>query len=317
LTYVANFHELPHADVRDLDTELIPDHDLLLAGFPCQPFSVAGVSKKNSLHRPHGFADETQGNLFFELARIVAAKRPAAFLFENVKNLKSHDGGRTYQVIMDTLRKKLGYHVYDTIVDARHFVPQHRERVFIVGFRDDVPFSFPLISGSCPTLGSILEDNVDPKYTLTDHLWQYLQEYARKHRERGNGFGFGLFGPDDIARTLSARYYKDGSEILIRQNKARNPRRLTPRECASLMGFPKDYRIVVSDTQAYKQFGNAVVVPAVQVISRRMLICMAQAGIIKSDIVRRERSRNGSVNGGKVILPPSPGVLPLIASTPS
>jgi DNA (cytosine-5)-methyltransferase 1 len=292
-TYRDNFgFEDIHGDITNVDAASIPDHDILLAGFPCQPFSIAGVSKKNSLGRAHGFACNTQGTLFFDVERIIARKRPKAFLLENVKNLVSHDGGRTYAVIMDVLKEKLGYHVFPRIVDSMVFVPQHRERIFLVGFRDSVPFDWQDVTWPSkarrPTLGSILHPEngtevgelpytdangmVDPRYTLSDRLWKYLQDYARKHQARGNGFGFGLFGPEDVARTLSARYYKDGSEVLIRQE-GRNPRRLTPRECARLMGFDRDgrrFRIPVSDTRAYKQFGNSVVVPVIERIAQAM-----------------------------------------------
>lgn len=293
-TYRANFpgdnHDIA-GDIREVAASDIPDHDVLLAGFPCQPFSIAGVSKKNALGRPHGFHCDTQGTLFFDVARIIEHHRPKAFVLENVKNLVNHDRGQTFRVIHKTLTDELGYHVYSRVINSRCLVPQQRERIFIVGFRDRVDFSFddldlPLAENG-PRLGSILhpEDGseraespftegdlakVSDKYTLTDHLWSYLQGYAEKHRAAGNGFGFGLCGPDDVARTLSARYFKDGSEILIRQqNKA--PRRLTPRECARLMGFDEptgsSFRIPVSDTQAYKQFGNAVVVPVVKAVA--------------------------------------------------
>jgi DNA (cytosine-5)-methyltransferase 1 len=262
----------------------------LLAGFPCQPFSIAGVSKKNSLGRKHGFLDETQGTLFFDVARIITAKRPAAFLLENVKNLTSHDRGRTFDVILRTLTEELGYKVWHKVIDAQHFVPQHRERIVIVGFREAVPFCWDdlkLPPKGSVRLGSILhpEDGsekaeapytlganaaVNGKYTLTDKLWQYLQGYADKHKAAGNGFGFGLVTPDDVARTLSARYYKDGSEILVSQGRRKNPRRLTPRECARLMGYGDDFRIPVSDTQAYKQFGNSVAVPVFEAVARIM-----------------------------------------------
>ncbi len=290
-TYTANFrdnHE-PHGDITAIHTSDIPDHDVLLAGFPCQPFSIAGVSKKNALGRLHGFLDETQGTLFFDVARILEAKRPAAFLLENVKNLTSHDKGRTFEVILKTL-DELGYKVCSKIIDAQHFVPQHRERIVIVGFREEVPFDWNCLQlppkGKI-RLNSILHpengsENAEPpytegiratvndKYTLTDKLWQYLQGYADKHKAAGNGFGFGLVTPDDIARTLSARYYKDGSEILVSQGSSRNPRRLTPRECARLMGYGDDFRIPVSDTQAYKQFGNSVAVPVFEAVARVM-----------------------------------------------
>jgi DNA (cytosine-5)-methyltransferase 1 len=290
-TYSANFGigESLVGDITQFPAEEIPDHDVLLAGFPCQPFSLAGVSKKNALGRPHGFACTTQGTLFFDVARIIAAKRPKAFLLENVKNLLSHDKGNTFRVILETLEKELGYSIKTKVIDGQHFVPQHRERILIAGFREDTGFSFDdlILSERRPKLRTILhtEDGgelceepyttgslakVNEKYILTDRLWDYLQRYAEKHRMAGNGFGFGLVDGDCVARTLSARYYKDGSEILISRGKGRNPRRLTPRECARLMGFPEGFRIPVSDTQAYKQFGNSVVVPVIEAVARHM-----------------------------------------------
>jgi DNA (cytosine-5)-methyltransferase 1 len=295
-TYTANFpdeHELA-GDITKVDAARIPDHDVLLAGFPCQPFSLAGVSKKNSLGRLHGFNDPTQGTLFFDVKRIIAAKRPKAFLLENVKNLQSHDEGRTFGVIRHTLEKELGYRIHVKVVDGIHWVPQHRERIFIVGFAVDVPFDWNdlRLPSSKPKLRDILhgpeedpEDpyterfrgrtRVSPRYTLSDHLWNYLQDYAAKHAAKGNGFGCSVVGPEDTARTLSARYHKDGSEILVSQGKGKNPRRLTPRECARLMGFDRPnnpaVKIPVSDTQAYRQFGNAVVVPAVEEVARIMI----------------------------------------------
>lgn len=268
-TYEANFGDTPKGDITKISTDEIPDHDILVAGFPCQPFSIAGVSKKNSLNRPHGFMDETQGTLFFEIARIIKAKRPKAFLLENVKNLRNHDKGRTFKIILDILQKDLGYTVYSKVIDAKTVVPQHRERIFIVGFRDPVKFSFPKMRNKKPQLKNILEEQVDHKYTLTEHLWEYLQNYAEKHRKLGNGFGFGMADLNGISRTLSARYYKDGSEILV-PNGGR-PRRLTPRECARLMGFPDSFKIVVSDTQAYRQFGNSVVVPIIKSVASSMI----------------------------------------------
>jgi DNA (cytosine-5)-methyltransferase 1 len=295
-TYKANYsddHEIA-GDITKIDADEIPEHDLLLAGFPCQPFSIAGVSKKNALGRAHGFSCESQGTLFFDVARIIAHHRPRAFLLENVKNLVNHDKGRTFRVIHDTLKKDLGYNLQWRVVDAKCLVPQHRERIFMVGFRESNNFDFDnLVLPSTlngPKLSTILHPEngteeaeapytsgkkatVADKYTLTDNLWRYLQKYAEKHRKAGNGFGFGLFGPKDVARTLSARYYKDGSEILIKQAR-NNPRRLTPRECARLMGFDKpgkaEFKIPVSDMQAYKQFGNAVVVPVVEAVARHM-----------------------------------------------
>jgi DNA (cytosine-5)-methyltransferase 1 len=266
-TYAANFGEEPAGDINTIPVESIPPFDILCGGFPCQPFSLAGVSKKNSLGRKHGFEDERQGNLFFSIAAILAHHQPAAFVLENVKHLLRHDKGRTFTIIKDTLERELGYQVQYKVIDAASVVPQHRERIFMVGFKTARPFAFPKFPAVGPTLASILEKRVPEKYTLTDHLWEYLQNYARKHQAAGNGFGFGLVTPRDVARTLSARYHKDGSEILISQGKRRNPRRLTPRECANLMGYPKDFRIPVSDTQAYRQFGNSVVVPVVERIA--------------------------------------------------
>jgi DNA (cytosine-5)-methyltransferase 1 len=295
-TYLANFQDsndhIMAGDITKIEASEIPKHDVLLAGFPCQPFSIAGVSKKNALGREHGFRCESQGTLFFDVARIIEYQQPRAFLLENVKNLVNHDKGRTFKIIYQTLKEDLGYNISWKVIDARAFVPQHRERIFIVGFREDNGFTFdnmnlpnPLEG---PRLSSILHTQdgseapeghytigsnaaVSEKYTLTDKLWRYLQDYAAKHKEKGNGFGFGLFGPDDVARTLSARYYKDGSEILINQ-KAGNPRRLTPRECARLMGFDRpgqpSMKIPVSDVQAYRQFGNSVAVPVVEAVAR-------------------------------------------------
>jgi DNA (cytosine-5)-methyltransferase 1 len=294
--------EISEADAYlNIDRE-IPDHDVLLAGFPCQPFSLAGVSKKNSLGRKHGFECETQGTLFFDVARIIAAKRPAAFLLENVKNLKSHDKGNTFRIICKAL-DELGYEVADVnapkgtdpkVIDAKKFLPQHRERIVLVGFRRDLNvhqgFTLSeiskLIPKQKPTFGDLLDKDVDSKYILTPKLWDYLYRYAAKHREKGNGFGFGLTGPNDVARTLSARYHKDGSEILVDRgfiealdfnselNQLHRPRRLTPHECSRLMGFDKPgesaFVIPVSDTQAYRQFGNSVAVPVFEAVARLM-----------------------------------------------
>ena len=270
ITYQTNFGEIPHGDITKIPSEEIPDHDILVAGFPCQPFSISGVSKKNSLNRPHGFNDPTQGTLFFEIKRIIRDKRPRAFLLENVKHLEKHDRGRTFRVIMRSLENELGYSVFPKVIDAKAVVPQHRERLLIAGFREWVPFRFPEMKDRHPKLSDILESDVDPKYTLSNHLWQYLKDYADKHREKGNGFGYGLCDLNGVTRTLSARYYKDGSEILI-PNNGTNPRRLTPRECARLMGFPDSFKIPVSDTQAYKQFGNSVVVPIIGCAARTIV----------------------------------------------
>lgn len=312
-TYRANFgadHEIA-GDITQVAATDIPAHDLLLAGFPCQPFSLAGVSKKNSLGRAHGFADETQGTLFFDVVRILRHHQPRAFLLENVKNLLSHDKGNTMRVILHAL-DELGYDVDYRVIDARSWVPQHRERIFISGFRRDykTTFSFNDViipPGPNPTLAAILhpEDGseaadgrctlgnlgqVNDRYTLTDGLWSYLQRYAEKHRKAGNGFGFGLVGPENVARTLSARYHKDGSEILVKQP-GKNPRRLTPRECARLMGFDRPgsndpWKIPVSDTQAYRQFGNAVAAPVSVAIAEAMAPWLTNTVALRS---RRER----------------------------
>lgn len=272
-TYKANFGDEPDGDITKVDAEKdIPDHDILVAGFPCQPFSIAGVSKKQSMGRATGFEDKTQGTLFFDVCRILKAKRPKAFMLENVKNLCSHDKGNTFRIIMESL-DELDYEVYYQILDGQNYAPQHRERIIIVGFdrkryRDNIQFKFDVKPKKPkPVLDDILEKSVDPKYTLTDKLWIYLQNYAAKHRAAGNGFGYGIAPRDGITRTLSARYYKDGSEILIEQE-GKNPRRLTPRECARLQGFPEDFVIPVSDTQAYRQFGNSVVVPLMENVAK-------------------------------------------------
>lgn len=273
-TYEANFGEVPFGDITKIAEKEIPDHDILLGGFPCQPFSIAGVSKKNALGRAHGFLDETQGTLFFDVARIIQHKKPSAFMLENVKNLVSHDKGKTFKVITETL-KELGYSIHFKVLDGKHFVPQHRERIIIVGFKNSIfkgteTFQFPKMSDAKFAIKDILEEEVDKKYTLSDHLWNYLQEYAKKHKAKGNGFGFGLTDLNGISRTMSARYYKDGAEILIPQN-GKNPRRLTPRECARLQGFPDTFIIPVSDNQAYKQFGNSVVTPLIQAVGKNIV----------------------------------------------
>ena len=293
-TYMENFpQDTNHTfvgDITTVDEQDIPDHDVLLAGFPCQPFSIAGVSKKNAMGKPHGFECTTQGTLFFDVARIIAEKRPKAFLLENVKNLLSHDKGNTFKVIIETLEKELGYVVHHKVIDGQHFVPQHRERILIVGFKEETDFTWDdlqLPEKGAVKMSSILHSQngeeeaeepytegskakINAKYTLTSNLWTYLQGYAEKHRKAGNGFGFGLVDNDSVARTLSARYYKDGSEILVSQGKRKRPRRLTPRECARLMGFPEHFKIPVSDTQAYRQFGNSVVMPVMQEVARIM-----------------------------------------------
>ncbi len=283
-TYTAWFGETPHGDITEINAADIPDHDILAAGFPCQPFSLAGVSKKNSLGHAHGFKCEIQGTLFFNVASIIEIKRPPIVLLENVKNLQSHDKGRTWKIIRETL-ESLEYKVFSKVIDAADYVPQHRERIYIVCFDKRVfgenpPFQFPSPPAmERPKLADILEPDPDPKYTLTDHLWKYLQDYAERHRAKGNGFGFGLANPNGITRTLSARYYKDGSEILIPQE-GKNPRRLTPVECRRLMGFPEHLPIVVSDTQAYRQFGNAIVPKVAEAVVQQVaaLLCWQLTG---------------------------------------
>lgn len=320
-TYKANYncnHEIA-GDITHISASDIPNHDILLAGFPCQPFSIAGVSKKNALNKPHGFHCEAQGTLFFDVARIIQYHQPAAFLLENVKNLVNHNCGQTFNVIHRTLTEELGYQVNYRVIDAKAWVPQHRERIFIVGFKKPNDFTFDNFEipefSRWPVLSSILHPVDAPeiicnnnskylnekgyvldKYTLTDKLWTYLQGYAEKHRQKGNGFGYSVVGPEDISRTLSARYYKDGSEILISQD-GKNPRKLTPRECARLMGFDKpgesNFVIPVSDTQAYKQFGNAVVMPVVHAVAKHMAPWINKIVTLEEDRARRELTTVG------------------------
>ena len=277
-TYFANFGEMPFGDItKEVTKKYIPKKfDILCAGFPCQPFSIAGVSKKKSLGRETGFKDKTQGTLFFDVADIISQHRPKAFFLENVKNLTSHDKGNTFRVIRETL-EELDYSIHYQVMDGQTYVPQHRERIMIVGFDMNVfkgkeQFEFPEQHPATRTVKEILDPNIDDKYTLSDKLWNYLQNYAEKHKAKGNGFGYGLVDLNGITRTLSARYYKDGSEILIPQSDGKNPRRLSPRECARLMGYPDEYIInAVSDVQAYRQCGNSVVVPLITAISKQIL----------------------------------------------
>ena len=277
-TYLANFGEMPFGDItQEVTKQFIPEHfDILCAGFPCQPFSIAGVSKKKSLGRETGFKDKTQGTLFFDVADIISRHRPKAFFLENVKNLMSHDRGNTFKVIKGTL-EELNYSLHYLVMDGQTYVPQHRERIMIVGFNKDIfggeeQFSFPEQKKSQRSIRDILDHEVDKKYILSDKLWSYLQNYAEKHRVKGNGFGYGLVNLDGISRTLSARYYKDGSEILIPRGEGMNPRRLSPRECARLMGYPDEYRLnQVSDVQAYRQCGNSVVVPLITAVSKNII----------------------------------------------
>lgn len=308
LTYETNFPSgANHAfagDITQVHAQQVPDHDVLLAGFPCQPFSIAGVSKKNALGRPHGFSDATQGTLFFDVARIIDEKRPRAFMLENVRNLLSHDRGRTFEIIQHVLREELGYRIAWRVMDASSWVPQARKRLIIVGFDGPSSFSFddievplekPKMSIALhPEDGSEEPESrythgpmarVDDRYILSAHLWKYLRDYKERHNKAGNGFGFGLVGPDDVARTLSARYYKDGSEVLVSRGPRSRPRRLTPREASRLMGFPQSFVIPVSDTQAYKQFGNSVVTP--------MICAVAKAVAPHLEIIKRA-GREGS-----------------------
>ena len=283
-TYFSNFGDMPFGDItKEVTKSYIPKKfDILCAGFPCQPFSIAGVSKKKSLGRETGFKDKTQGTLFFDVADIISRHRPKAFYLENVKNLASHDKGNTFRVIKETL-EELRYTIYPLVMDGQTYVPQHRERIMIVGFDKDryhgeEVFEFPEQHKSTRSVKEILDSNIDPKYTLSDKLWTYLQNYAEKHRAKGNGFGFGLVDLNGITRTLSARYYKDGSEILIPQEGGKNPRRLSPRECARLMGYPDAYRIDrVSDVQAYRQCGNSVVVPLITAVSEQIIKTLESA----------------------------------------
>ena len=290
-TYFANFGEQPEGDITQVSASSIPDHDILVAGFPCQPFSIAGVSKKNSLGRATGFEDKTQGTLFFDVCRILREKRPKAFMLENVKNLCSHDKGRTFKVILESL-EELDYCVFYSVLDGQNYVPQHRERILIVGFDrkkygNNIQFDFKLIPEfPKPVMRDILDENVDEKYTLSDKLWAYLQNYAAKHKAAGNGFGYGIAPLDGVSRTISARYYKDGSEILIEQE-GKNPRRLTPRECARLQGFPDDFKIPVSDTQAYKQFGNSVVVPLMENVAKLIIKKMEEMDLEEGKKLQR------------------------------
>ena len=278
-TYEANFGEKPAGDITKIDEHSIPQHDILVGGFPCQSFSICGVSKRKSQGRPHGFGDKTQGTLFFDIARILDAKHPRAFMLENVKNLASHDNGNTLKTIINTLRD-IGYSTSHKVIDAGGLVPQHRERIFIVGFFEksgetdifgednkDANFEFPSVQDNGMRLKDILQSNVDDKYTITDNLMKCFKRHKERHQNKGNGFGFQIANINEVSKTLTARYYKDGGSILIPQ-KGKNPRRLTPRECARLQGFPEDFMIAKSDSRAYKQLGNSVAVPLVTEIAK-------------------------------------------------
>lgn len=290
-TYRENFGDEPAGDIRDIEASIIPSFDVLCAGFPCQPFSSAGVSKKQSMGRPHGFADKTSGTLFFEILRILEWHQPSAFLLENVKNLQAHDRGRTFTVIQKSL-EALGYKLFVQLIDGRFWVPQKRQRIYIAGFRDRAAWAAfvrlfeDAISGSLfdesplPKLADILDVDVPARYTLGDKTWSYLQGHAEKHSQKGNGFGVkGFADLDGCANTLSARYGKDGAEILIEQI-GRNPRRLTPRECARLMGYPDDFVFPVSDSQAYKQLGNSVIPPVIRILAGAMVPSIDRGAVI-------------------------------------
>ena len=268
-TYHVNFGDMPNGDITKITNDEIPDFDILLGGFPCQPFSQAGLKK--------GFSD-TRGTLFFEIERIIKDKRPKAFLLENVKQLRGHDKGRTLKIILEHL-DALDYQVtYDVLRAADFGIPQNRERIYIVGFDrryygldDKYIFPFPKPTHQKTRLGDILEDNVDEKYTISQKLYEGHIRRKAEHQKKGNGFGSSLFNADsEYTNTISARYYKDGSEILIDQGPDIPPRKLTPRECARLQGFPESFIIPVSDTQAYKQFGNSVAVPVIRAIAKRV-----------------------------------------------
>ncbi len=284
-------HPELYGDIKkvDIDKE-IPEFNILAAGFPCPTFSLAGISKRNALGMKNGLEDEEKGQLFFEITKILKNKKPEAFLLENVKNLLNHKSGETYSFMKEILVEELGYDVTEDIFDAARLVPQHRERVFIAGFREDLGIDFDIkeieIPDKNPRLKGILEpnkknrDKFGDRYTISDHLWQYLKEYKKKHRSKGNGFGYSIADPEGVSRTMSARYHKDGSEILISQEDiGENPRMLTEYETARLFGFPQEYEklygkkfeIPVSKTQAYQQFGNSLCVPLARMIAEEMV----------------------------------------------
>ncbi len=268
-TYYANFKELPKGDITEISESDIPKHDIILAGFPCQAFSIAGHRK--------GFED-TRGTLFFDVARIAAYHKPKIIFLENVKGFKNHDKGNTYKVVKETL-ENLGYKVFADILNAKHFgVPQNRERIYIIAFlensfSDNIQIDFDTLKEQkiISKVGNILDENVDEKYTISDKLWAGHQRRKVEHKKKGNGFGYSLFNHEsEYTSTISARYYKDGSEVLIHQDN-KNPRKLTPREAGRLQGFPDDFVIPVSDTQAYKQFGNSVAVPVIEHLAKEIL----------------------------------------------
>lgn len=267
MTYESNFGDIPHGDITKIEPQDIPAFDILLAGFPCQPFSHAGLKK--------GFGD-IRGTLFFDIAKIVEFHHPKVVFLENVKGFKNHDGGNTFAVVKRTLQD-LGYKVFAEVLNAKDFgVPQNRERIYIVAFLDNDDFIFPIAPKPNIKLGDILEKNIDKKYTISDRLWAGHQRRKLEHIEKGNGFGYSLFDENSkYTSTISARYYKDGSEILIAQANS-NPRKITPREAARLQGFPENFSIVVSDNQAYRQFGNSVAVPVVKSVAECIYTSLLQ-----------------------------------------
>ena len=278
-TYMANGgHTVDVTDIHVVDALSIPDFDILTAGFPCVGFSLAGVSKRNSLGRKHGLEGD-QGDLFFEVTRILEARRPRAFLLENVANLVHHDRGRTFQTIMSSLCD-LGYDVSWALLDAARLVPQHRERVYIAGFRDDTSIDFDVrditLPDLHPRLGDVLEADVPDECTISDRAWDSMRERRQRHARAGNGFGYKIANPDGVAPTLIAHYAKGGGDILIDQGAGRNPRKLTVRECARLMGFPEWFEFPVARTHAYRQLGNAVCVPVVSVIAEQMIVALGR-----------------------------------------
>ena len=269
-TYRINYGEVPSGDITEINATSIPDHDILLGGFPCQPFSNAGLKR--------GF-DDARGTLFFDIARILEAKRPKAFMLENVKQLRGHNNGRTLETILRTL-DDLGYYVPNPqVLKSCDFgIPQNRERIIIVGFRKDllsnqeITFEYPQPTNEPTRVGDILEKNVLDKYTISDRLYRGHLERKEKNKEKGKGFGFSMFNEDSpYTNTISARYHKDGSEALIDQGEGKNPRKLTPRECARLQGFPEEFIIPVSNVQAYIQFGNSVTVKVIEAVAEKMI----------------------------------------------
>ena len=271
-TYTENFKEIPHGDITKIQPKEIPSFDILLAGFPCQPFSQAGLGL--------GFAD-TRGTLFFDIARIIDHHKPRVVFLENVKRLKTHDSGKTFEVIRKTL-EDAGYQIYEKILNAKDYgVPQNRQRIYIIGFLGTADFSFPNPSKMKTMLGDILEKKVDSKYTISDKLWSGHQRRKQQHKEKGNGFGYSLFNDNsEYTNTISARYYKDGSEILIEQ-KNKNPRKLTPREAARLQGFEDSFIIPVGDAKAYQQFGNSVAVPVIKALAKEIKRALKTQKIVK------------------------------------